>query len=125
TKLADLGTSSVTPLEKDESSKKTLASRLSKWITKPGLERAAFSLVSMAFSRDRKLKLRIYPAIGSILIIAVVFMMQSNKKEGLSLMDYIYSLHGTEKHLMIIYACVYVLITASFEIHFTDEFKAS
>ncbi len=124
-KLADLGTNSVPQLrERSKSSKKSFISGLTKWITKPGLERAAFSLVTAAFSRDRKLKLRIYPAIGSFVIIAIVLMMQS-KKGDLSFMEYFQSLQGTEKHLIIIYACIYVLITASFEINFTDEFKAS
>ena len=125
-KLADLGTSSVPQLqERKEASKKSFISSLTEWIAKPGLERAAFSLVNMAFSRDRKLKLRIYPAIGSFVIIAIVLMMQSSKKGDLSLMEYIQSLQGTEKHLIVIYTCIYVLITASFEINFTDEFKAS
>jgi hypothetical protein len=126
TKLADLGTSSVPQFqEKNEESKKSFLSSLTKWIVKPGLESAAFSLVTKAFSRDRKLKLRIYPAIGSFVIIAIVLLMQSTQKGDLSVMDYIQSLQGTEKHLIVIYACIYVLIAASFEINFTDEFKAS
>lgn len=126
TKLADLGVSSITPAtDSARGPKKSFGLTLGNWITNSPLERAAFSLVTYAFARDRKLKLKIYPAIGVFLIIAVVFILQANKKNDLPLMEYLAQLRGTEKHLFAIYMSIYVLNTATFEIHFTDEFKAS
>lgn len=125
-KLADLGVSSVKPATASlTNSKKSFSLALGKWITGNPLERAAYTLVNFAFSRDRKLKLRIYPAIGAFLIIIVIFILQANSKSDLSFSEYIDSLPGTERHLFAIYLCIYVLNTATFEIHFTDEFKAS
>lgn len=126
TKLTDLGTSSA-PAQVELSSpsnKKSTRVPLASLLTRAGLERATFTLVSHVFSRDRKLKLRIYPAIGSFVVVIGVILF--NKLKGdVSLADYIQSLSQTESHLFIIYACIFILITVSFEIHFSDEYKAA
>jgi len=124
-KLADLGTGTSSPVVSAAELKAGWASKLGKWITKPGLESAAFSLVTFAFARDRKLKLRIYPSIGYFAVMVVVFILQSRSVKGTAFLDYIQSLRQTEIHLLVIYACIFVLITASFEIHFSDEYKAA
>ena len=125
TKLTDLGTSSA-PVQKESSnrsSRKSTSAPLA-WLTRAGLERATFTLVSHVFSRDRKLKLRIYPAIGSFVVVIGVILF-NKLKGGVSLVDYIQSLSQTESHLFIIYASIFILITVSFEIHFSDEYKAA
>ncbi|GHN01358.1 hypothetical protein WSM22_28470 [Cytophagales bacterium WSM2-2] len=126
TKIADLGTSvAPAPIVSASPSKPGWVASIGNRVTKPGLERAAFSLVTFAFARDRKLKLRIYPAIGYFVVMIIVFTLQSKSKGDLPLMEYIMSLGNTERHLFVIYACIYVLLTASFEIHFSDEYKAA
>jgi ABC-2 type transport system permease protein len=125
-KLADLGTSTapaqVTTAQ--TSAKKSRRLQIGTWITRAGLERATFTLVSLAFSRDRKLKLRIYPAIGSFVVIIAVMILR-NAKGGVSVAEYIQSLAETETHIFIIYACIFILVTVAFEINFSDEYKAS
>ena len=125
-KLADLGTSTA-PVQKQDveaSKKKSSTWQIANWVTKAGLERATFELVSKAFARDRKLKLRVYPAIGSFVVIIAVMIFR-NVKGGSSLSEYLETLASTETHIFIIYACIFILITVAFEINFSDEFKAA
>ena len=125
-KLTDLGTSS-SPVQETTartSTRQSFGARLGNLVTKAGLERATFSLVSYAFSRDRKLKLRIYPAIGSFVVIMAVMLFRKAKGD-VSIMEYLQSLGQTETHLFVIYACIFILFSVAFEIHFSDEHKAA
>lgn len=124
TKLSDLGTSSAPQQVNSGPVRKSLGIQIGNWITRAGLERATFALVSFAFSRDRKLKLRIYPALGSFLVIITIMLIR-NTKEDLSIMEYIQVLGQSKSYIFIIYACIFILITVAFEIHFSDEYKAS
>lgn len=126
TKLTDLGTSS-SPVHQEASTRSTRKSfgiQIGEWFTRAGLERATYTLVSYAFSRDRKLKLRIYPAIGSFVIIGAVVLFR-NTKGSHSFADFIHILRSTESYLFIIYSCIFILVTVAFEINFSDEYKAA
>ncbi|HEU5291033.1 MAG TPA: hypothetical protein VFU05_10345, partial [Cyclobacteriaceae bacterium] len=124
-KLSDLGTSSApVPITTSNHSEKSSNSFMAKLLTREGGERATFNLVSYVFSRDRKLKLRIYPAIGTFAVLILVFLF--NKLKGdVTLVEYIESLKNTETHLFIIYACIFIIITVAAEINYTDEYKAA
>ena len=125
-KLSDLGTSSA-PTQIESSNHSTERSGrvpLAGLFTRAGLERATFTLVSHVFSRDRKLKLRVYPAIGSFIVIIGVILF-NRMKDDVSLVEYMQSLRDGESHLFIIYACIFILISVSFEIHYSDDYKAA
>jgi hypothetical protein len=62
--------------------------------------------------------------LGSFLIIIIILLIR-NTKEALSIMDYIEMLSHSKSYILIIYACIFILITVAFEIHFSDEYKAS
>lgn len=122
-KLADLGISSSNQnLTKDKVSSSIHARGHS--ITHEGLQRAAYNLASFAFARDRKLKLRMYPAFGYFIVLVFVFIFR-DKSNGISWTDYLQKIGESQLHLIAIYACIYIIIAASYEIHFTDDFKAA
>lgn len=125
-RLADLGiASSNTDVEKDK--KRALHTTGNAWassITKTGLEKAAFNLASFGFSRDRKLKLRIYPALGYMIVLSFIFIFKG-KSDGNAWSDYIAELGSSEMHLIPIYTCIFIVIVAAYEIHYTDDYKAS
>ncbi|MFM8913991.1 MAG: hypothetical protein ACKOE6_13920 [Flammeovirgaceae bacterium] len=123
TKLADLGTSSA-PVVSAIDSKAGISARLAPVFTKPGLERASFMFAWWALSRDRKLKLRIYPNLGTPLILILIFLLQSSSKHE-SLAQSFYSLAETKSHLLIIYLGVLALIGIAVEINFSDDHKSS
>lgn len=125
-KLSDLGTGSTGTLVNDSSASSQKRSLLDirKWITQSGLERAAYGLVWSALKHDRKLKLRVYPALGSLFIFMIFPFLRSDVKLT-SFKETIIAIGQTQSHLFTIYACIFVVISALYEINFTDEFKAS
>ncbi|MBS1950788.1 MAG: hypothetical protein JST37_07255 [Bacteroidetes bacterium] len=124
-KISDLGTGSSGVVRNVPSERITMVGlNIKSRITRPGLERASFSLVWSALTHDRKLKLRIYPSLGTIVILILVPIFSSNNKFE-SLQQFIHVLSQSKGHLLAIYACIFVLVTVSSEILFTDEFKAS
>jgi hypothetical protein len=124
-KLSDLGTGSSGVSEKlNKTSTKKSKLSLKTWITKAGLEQASYGLVWSALSHDRKLKLRIYPSLGSIIILILLPILRSENKVN-SVQVFFASLAQTQGHLFAIYACIFALITVAYEIQFTDEFKAA
>jgi len=124
-KLADLGAASS---DKSNEQKKMLSGRTGdargSSIARTGLEKAAFNLASFGFSRDRKIKLRIYPALGYLIVLIFVFIFQA-KPEETTWVQYLAKLASSETHLIAIYACIYLVVVATYEIHFTDDYKAS
>ena len=126
TKLADLGTSSVASSTTESKRKKSSNLLGLKWITQPGLERAAFSLIAHIISRDRKLKLRIYPSLGySVVMLFILLFQFTGKEKGLSIAEKIALLSNTEAHLFVIYFSVFIILTIGAEINYSDEYKAA
>lgn len=123
-KISDLGISSSSTQNMAESNGK-ISLHLTNWITKPGIERAAFTFMRYAFARDRKLKLRIYPAIGSAFIIVVIILLQGNSRGDESWLAYLRGLAETKVYLFGIYSSIFVLITISAEVNFSDDYKSA
>jgi hypothetical protein len=123
TRLADLGTSTAEPVAV-EPPRTSWLDTLGRMITQPGPERAAFVLVRQYFQRDRKLKLRMYPSIGYFLVMTVLLLVRS-KGNDRTWADYFQQLPGTQDHLFVLYACLFLVFGAAFEIYFSDEFKAA
>lgn len=121
-RLADLGTSTVKTAPAETPA--TWWDKIASHVTQPGAERAAFQVVIRYFSRDRKLKLRIYPSIGYFLVLAVLFLVRTkdNSQTWSNFFDQLPQTHG---YFMLLYLVIFVVMGAAFEIYFSDEFKAA
>jgi hypothetical protein len=53
-------------------------SRLASWLTKAGAENAGFVFASHMMARSRDFKMRVYPSIGYIIVMSVVFILQDH-----------------------------------------------
>ncbi|GCC52379.1 hypothetical protein SanaruYs_26160 [Chryseotalea sanaruensis] len=119
-KIQDMGTDShVTP--KSIKSEKSWADKIGELITQPGPERSGYSLTSKAIVRDRKLKLKLYPAIGYFIVLAIIFLFRFNDNSG-SVLE---GLKGGNSYLLLIYFSTFILYAALFEVSFSDNFKSS
>lgn len=112
---------STEQVEKDKKEKESLMERLSSHITGNPLEQGAFDVIYKILGRDRKIKLKIYPSFGYILIFGLIFMMQGKK----DIVETWHNLPNTEYHIMLIYLTFMVLQVALHEIPYSDDFKAS
>jgi ABC-2 type transport system permease protein len=98
-----------------------LASRLSAWVTRNPIERAAFELIYHITGRDRKIKLKIYPSFGYIFVFGLIFMF----RDRADLISTWNNLPYTHHYLMLIYLTFMILQVALYEIPYSDDFKAS
>lgn len=119
-KIQDMGTESPVNT-KSVNHKKSLVDRLGEMITETGPERAGYTLTSKAIGRDRKLKLKLYPAIGYFIVLAIIFLFRFNNNEG----NILEGLREGKSFLLLIYFSTFILYAALFEISFSDNFKAS
>lgn len=123
TKLANLGTSTSAPISTNRG-RVSISNRLARLFTKAGLERASFMFAWWALSRDRKLKLRIYPNLGTPFVLMLVFLLRSTSKNESWLQSF-QSMGETKSHLFLIYLGMLALIGIAVEISFSDDFKSS
>lgn len=94
---------------------------LSTWATRPGPERGAFLLIYKILGRDRKLKLKIYPAFGYITIFGIIFIFRGQEVFG----ETGNHLHETRYYFGLLYLTFMILQVAFYEIPHSDDFKAS
>ncbi|MBL7857185.1 MAG: hypothetical protein JNM57_05810 [Cyclobacteriaceae bacterium] len=120
-KLGSLGSSTEKREIRTKSEKSRVMVSISKWITTAGIERGAFEVVYKILGRDRKIKLKIYPAFGYIFVFGIVFLIQ-NKQD---LVTTFRELPTTHYHLMLIYLTFMILQVALHEIPYSDDYKAS
>ncbi|MFM7851002.1 MAG: hypothetical protein ACKO96_03595, partial [Flammeovirgaceae bacterium] len=123
TKLADLGTSNATPIS-NPGKKSSISARLATVFTKVGLERASFLFAWWALSRDRKLKLRIYPNLATPIVLMLIFLLRASPKNE-SFLQSFQTLGDTKTHLFIIYTGILALVGIAVEINFSDDYKCS
>jgi ABC-2 type transport system permease protein len=97
------------------------AGRISTWIAHNPLERGAFELIFSIIGRDRKIKLKVYPSFGYILVFGFIFMFRGHG----GFMSAWNSLPDTQNHLILIYLTFMILQVALYEIPYSDDFKAS
>ncbi len=119
-KLGSMG-AGIETVEKEKKEKESFMERLSSRITNNPLEQGAFDVIYKILGRDRKIKLKIYPSFGYILIFGLIFMMQGKK----DIVATWHNLPNTEYHIMLIYLSFMVLQVALHEIPYSDDFKAS
>ena len=94
---------------------------ISSRITNSLIECASFELVYKMLSRDRKIKLKIYPAMGYVLIFGLLFMFKGREDFSATW----HNLHNTEYYLVMIYISFMITQVALREIPYSDDFKAS
>ena len=107
--------------EKTVNEKSSFVGKISQWITFSPLERGAFDLIYKILGRDRKIKLKIYPAFGYIIVFGLIFMMRG-KDAFFTTWE---NLPNTQHYLVLLYIIFMVLQVALYEIPYTDDFKAS
>ena len=91
-----------------------LVRRLSNWFTTSNVEQSTFELVYSLIGRDRKIKLKLYPAFGYLLVFAGLFLVKGQHAFGA----------GDHFHLVMIYMIILVLQIVIYEIAYSDEYKA-
>lgn len=111
----------VEQTETPRTEKGTLIERISGWISRSAIERGAFDLIFRILGRDRKIKLKIYPAFGYIIIFGFIFMMRGKEDLATTWAN----LPNSQYHLLLIYLTFMILQTALHEIPYSDDFKAS
>lgn len=119
-KIATLGRGTAQP-EKEKLERSSTIIRISKWITTTPAERGAFEVIYKILGRDRKIKLKIYPAFGYIAVFGLIFMMRSQEDLATTWAN----LPNTQYHLMLLYLTFMVLQVALYEIPYSDDFRAS
>jgi ABC-2 type transport system permease protein len=95
--------------------------RISAIITTNVFERASFELVYKMLSRDRKIKLKIYPSVGYIVVFGIVFMMRGRDDFSTTW----HNLSNTQYYLVLIYFTFMISQVALREIPYSDDFRAS
>ena len=94
-------------------STRSLIHRISGWITRNPLERGAFEFIYHMLGRDRKIKLKIYPTYGYVIIFGLILITTWN------------NLPDTQYYLALLYLTFMLLQVSFYELPYSDDFKAS
>jgi len=119
-KLGAIDNSATQP-SKPKTENRKLTDRIGGWMSSSPIERGTFDMIFKVLSRDRKIKLKIYPSFGYILVFGFIFMMRSKEDLATTWAN----LSTTQYHLLIIYLTFMVTQVALHEIPYSDDFKAS
>ncbi len=97
--------------------------RISKWITSPGPEQMGFDLSWRMMLRSREFKMQVYPGIGYILVLLIVFMFQKNNLYASSFL-----INNPENRfgiLVVLYSPALLIMAAASQLHLSQSWKAS
>jgi hypothetical protein len=96
---------------------------LAKWFTGNDTERTGFLLTWKITGRSRDFKLKVYPGMGYLLVWVVVMFVNTKgfKLENLQQQD----IKARMMILGLIYMCSLMVVTAVFQIAYSDKYKAS
>ena len=100
---------------------RNLLPNIARWITTTPSEFGAFNVIYKILGRDRKIKLKIYPAFGYVAVFGLLFMLRSQEDLATTWTN----LPTTQYHLILLYLIFMVLQVALYEIPYSDDFKAS
>ncbi len=98
------------------------AALLSRVVSRNPVERAAFLLVWRQSSRDRKFKLKTYPTVGYMLIIALVM---TFRESGGRLLEAIAALPETKKYLIFLYFGILLIPMTILQMRLSDQHEAA
>lgn len=119
-KLGSLG-SGVEQVEKQRQEKGSWTDNISRWITFTPFEKGAFDIMFKMLGRDRKIKLKVYPSYGYILVFGFIFVLRGKEDFSTTWTN----LPSSEYHIALLYLSFMILQVALHEIPYTDDFKAS
>jgi ABC-2 type transport system permease protein len=105
-------------------SKKGLMQQLSTWTTSNPVEQGIFQLVWYQLSRDRKLKLRLYPQLAYSFVLFIMILMPFFKKQA-SFTDILDAMRNSRTYIMLIYMSSLSALTMMMGIVYSDDFKAA
>jgi ABC-2 type transport system permease protein len=98
----------------------------SKYLTSSTVEQGAFQFTWKILSRDRKIKLKIYPQIASSFIFLLILILNKVDFQKLeSIADVVENLKESNLYLLFIYFNVSIIIGAVSIIRFSDDYKAA
>jgi hypothetical protein len=103
--------------------KETMVGKMSRWITSPGGERMGFEFCWRMMLRSRDFRMQVYPAIGYMLVLVVVFVLQSGDYNIGSF--FVYSIENRLRILAILYCPALVVLGAISTLHMSPLWKAS
>lgn len=95
--------------------------KISRWFTTDPTERGSFETIFRILGRDRKIKLKIYPTFGYIIVFGFIFIF-NGKEDLITVWN---NLPETKYHLLLIYLAFMIVQVAIFEIPYSDDYKAS
>jgi ABC-2 type transport system permease protein len=127
-KLSGMGMESKTEISVADPSvfspNKDLSSWFAKWFTNNPVESGVFQLVWRQVTRDRKIRLRIYPQYAYILVMIVVILWRFlDNEEGL--LGAIEEMKSTRWYLFLIYFGSTVLTATMTLVPYSDDYKAA
>jgi hypothetical protein len=100
---------------------KNFIATLSSIFTSSASEQGGFELIWHMLGRDRKIKLKIYPVFGFVIIFGIVFLFQGKQDFATTWNN----LGETQYHLLLVYLSFMILQVAIYEIPYSDDFRAS
>jgi ABC-2 type transport system permease protein len=105
------------------SSNKAFSEKLANWLTKSGSERMGFLQTWKITSRSREFKMRVYPAMGYILVYLVLIFLRvdKNKLADLSLNNN----SGVFVCISAIYFISFVILQVIAQLPYSDKYKAA
>jgi ABC-2 type transport system permease protein len=104
--------------------KKGFMQQLAGLITQNPVEQGVFQLVWWQLSRDRKLKLRLYPQLAYSFVLFIMLLMPYFKKTY-SFSDILEGLQDSRTYIMLIYMSALSALTMMMGIIYSDDFKAA
>lgn len=108
-------------VKKDSSKSIFNVNKIASWMTSSNYEKGSFAFVYKMLGRDNKLKLKIYPSFGFMIVIG--FMVTFNSRKDL--VTVWAELPSTYIYLVFLYVPVMVVQVALREVTYSDDFKAS
>jgi hypothetical protein len=120
-KLASMGAATEIKSIKTLQEKPTYISKVSGWISNNPIQRSTIELIYLILGRDRKIKLKIYPSFGYLLVFGLIFMVRGNEDIWTTLTH----LPETDYYIVLIYLAFMIVQVAFHEIPYSDDHKAS
>jgi ABC-2 type transport system permease protein len=104
--------------------KKGFVQQLSSYVTSNPVESGVFQLIWWQLSRDRKLKLRLYPQLAYSFVIFIMLLMPHVRKQG-SYWEILEVMQNSRTYIMLIYMSALTVLTMMLNIVFSDDYKAA
>ena len=104
--------------------KKGLEQQFSSYVTSNPVENGVFQLIWWQLSRDRKLKLRLYPQLAYSFVIFIMILMPYVRKQE-SFWDILEAMQNSRTYIMLIYMSSLTVLTMMINVVYSDDYKAA